>query len=214
MRKLALSPSYDSFRSNIAGFALSTFKKTADKPKYTNDEKHAYNASQAAYGSYEHYQQLKLHGYDIDNDLSTHNTKIYANGENAIVAYRGTVSDPEDLSADVAIAGGIHNMHDAFWTAKAVGERASKKYKNVLYTGHSLGGTKAIETSKIYGGQAVVFNPGSSPTRKLNVGNAKVYRTNQDYISYNTNAVKPVVVKGSHSLSDFEKVFDESAEKQ
>jgi hypothetical protein len=203
MRELIGSPSFGSFRGNLAAFALSTFKSDPEV-QVEDQDRDTYNASQAAYGSAEHHERLAKRGYKLDEELSTHNTKIYANGDKAIVGYRGTVHDPEDLSADIAIAAGLHTRHPAFWTASAVGERAHKKYKDVTYTGHSLGGTKAIETAKQYGRHAVVFNPGSAPTRKLDTGKAKVYRTSGDYISYNVNAYKPRTIRGTHSLDSFE----------
>ena len=206
MKGVAWYTNPKSFRYNVANFALSTFRsnKSVDK---NDDERDAYYASQAAYGSNDHHQRLVDRGYTKD-DLSTDNTWVYNNGSKTLVGYRGTVDNAEDKGADAAIGVGLHNLHPAFNTAKAVGERAKAKYKNrIIYTGHSLGGTKAVEVGRYLGGKTIVFNPGTSYTAPLDTHHAKVYRTNLDYISYNTRGGKPTVYSGGHALNNFEEHF-------
>ena len=202
--------SYNAFRGgslglNFAGFVLTSGRKRK-REKYLHDSD-AYNASQAAYGSFAHHDKLLRVGYAKDSDLSTHNTVVYHRNGTALVAYRGTTNDRNDYNADLAIGTGTHNMHDEFVTAHAIGDRVHKKYGNVHFTGHSLGGTKAIETAKKLKVKSTVFNPGSSYMNPLDAGDATVYRKNRDYISYNIRNGKQIVSNGGHSLADFEDEF-------
>ena len=105
------------------------------------EDKHAYNASQAVYGSGVHHDKLVTAGYDVDEELSNSRTKTYVKDGTALVAYKGT--DPTnfiDLDADAAIAIGTQRYNPQFKNAVSLAQRAKEKYGVVHTTGHSLGG--------------------------------------------------------------------------
>ncbi len=203
MRELAIAPGFDGFRNNVIGHLLSSVKR-GQTVENTEDDRNAYDASQAAYGSEEHHKKLLDRGYVRDDALSTDNTKVYSSEKHAIVSYRGTVHDNRDYSADLAIAAGTHRSNESFKDAEKLARAVQLKYqKPILYTGHSLGGTKAVESSRALGGKSIVFNPGSSYRHPLDTSHSVIHRTNQDYISYNTRGGQRYVYRGGHSLSNF-----------
>lgn len=179
------------------------------------EDLHAYYASQASYGSLKHHNLLTDNGYTQDNDLSSNKHRTYYKQDKAIVAYKGT--NPLsliDLDADAAIALGTHRKNQEFTQASSIAKKARDKYKNVTTTGHSLGGTKAIESANDIGGKAIVFNPGTG-LRKLKTANHKVYQNSNDIISSRVegnNVVKSNY--GGHSLDSFEDRFNITKSKQ
>lgn len=171
------------------------------------EDLHAYYAAQASYGSLEHHNLLGSHGYTLDNELSSNKFKTYSKGDKALVAYKGT--NPLsliDLDADAAIAIGTHRKNQEFKEASRIAKRAKQKYKNITTTGHSLGGTKAIESANDVGGKAIVFNPGTG-LRKLKTGGHKVYQNEDDFISQRVEGSNIVKSRGGHSLNSFENKF-------
>jgi hypothetical protein len=167
----------------------------------------AYHASQAAYGSDEHHKYLIDNGYKMDPELSNYNTRTYTGKGKAIVVYRGTKpTSLVDLQADKAILTGTYNYTPQFMLAKDLARRAKKKYGNIVFTGHSLGGTKAIEAANATGGRAVVFNPGTG-IFPLRTGKHKVYRKSEDIISQRVRGSNVHVSRGGHSLSEYEQMF-------
>ena len=105
------------------------------------EDKHAYNASQAVYGSGVHHQWLFDQGWEEDYELTTHNARTYVKDGHALIAYKGT--DPTnfiDLDADAAIAIGTQRYNPQFKNAVSLAQRAKEKYGVVHTTGHSLGG--------------------------------------------------------------------------
>ena len=176
------------------------------------DDKHAYWASQAAYGvnseggdPYHH--RLLAAGYNLDTDLSSDRYKVYYNSKGAIVANRGTkVTDLQDIQADAGLAFYDFNT-PGFLESASVAKKAAAKYTNIVHTGHSLGGSKALRNSMNLGGKAVVFNPGSSAFG-TNAGAQKVYTAEGDIIANRVFGSNVTKVKGSeHSLSQYESLF-------
>lgn len=175
---------------------------------------HAYYAAQAAYGSQEHHGLLEDAGYTEDPTLSSNYIRTYYRPGKAIVSYKGTnVLDPKDLRADVAIALGRHRSNEEFKKASKIAQQAKQKYQNVVTTGHSLGGTKAIESANDIGAKAVAFNPGTGLTG-LKAGKHKVYINEQDIIASRVKGTNITKVKGSrftplksHSINTFEEKF-------
>ena len=168
------------------------------------EDKYAYYASQAVYGSGVHHDRLVTAGYDIDEGLSDYKTKTYVKDGVALVAYKGT--DPTnivDLDADAAIAIGTQRYNPEFKKAVELGKRAREKYGVVYTTGHSLGGTKAIESANAIGGKAIVFNPGTG-LFKLDAGDHRVYVNRMDPISARVKGSNIDYGAGGHSLDNFE----------
>ena len=174
-----------------------------------NDEEdlHAYYASQASYGSEKHHNLLGEQGYSLDPELSSNRHRTYYKKDKAIVAYKGTNPlNRDDLDADAAIAIGTHRNHRQFKEASDIATRAKGKYKNITTTGHSLGGTKAIESANDVGGRAIVFNPGTG-LWKLKTGDHKVYHNTDDFISQRLDGKNIKKSRGGHSLDSFENKF-------
>ena len=171
------------------------------------EDLHAYYASQASYGSLKHHNLLGENGYTQDNELSSKKYRTYTKGDKAIIAYKGT--NPlslVDLDADAAIALGTHRKNQEFKEASSVATKAKEKYKNITTTGHSLGGTKAIESANDIGTRAIVFNPGTG-LRNLKTGNHKVYQNTDDIISKRVEGSNVIKSTGGHTLDSFEKKF-------
>ena len=94
--------------------------------------------------------QLDGSGYNLDEGLSSNETKVFTNPatKEVTVAYRGTdLSKPsrwKDLRSDVAIATGLERYDPRFKQAKAHFKDVEDKYQKEGYkvttTGHSLGG--------------------------------------------------------------------------
>jgi len=173
------------------------------------EDKYAYYASQAVYGSGVHHQWLFDQGWEEDYELTTHNARTYVKDGHALIAYKGT--DPTnltDLDADTAIAVGTHGNHKEFLKAKDLAKLAKERFgNNVTTTGHSLGGTKAIEAANAIGGKAIVFNPGTG-LFKLDTGDHKVYVKRQDPISVRIKGSNIDWSDGGHSLTGFEDMFN------
>lgn len=170
------------------------------------DDKYAYYASQAVYGSGVHHDLLTTEGYDVDEELSTYNTKTYVKNGQALVAYRGT-QDIADIDADATIALGTQRFSPEFKKAFKIAQRAKEKYGVVYTTGHSLGGTKALESANLIGGKAIVFNPGTG-FFKYDAGDNRVYVKRQDPISVRIKGSNIDWSDGGHSLNEYEDRFN------
>jgi len=171
------------------------------------EDKYAYYASQAAYGSGVHHDKLTTDGYIVDEELSDYKTKTYVKDGTALVAYKGTGLSITDWDADVTIAMGTQRYNPEFKKAVSLAKQAKEKYGNVYTTGHSLGGTKAIESANAIGGKAIVFNPGTG-LFKLDAGDHKVYVKRQDPISVRIKGSNIDWSDGGHSLTGFEDRFN------
>jgi len=180
------------------------------------DEIDAYNASQAVYGSNKHHEDLLAEGYIQDFELSNDATRIYTKPTQTIVTYKGT--NPisfTDLDADVAIGLGTHRYHPEFAKASDTAKKAKAKYQNkIITTGHSLGGTKAIESANDIGAKAVAFNPGTG-VFGLKTKDHKVYVHEKDKIASRVRGSNVTKIRGgskykpleNHSINTFEETF-------
>jgi hypothetical protein len=171
----------------------------------------AYNAAQAAYGSVEHQQRLEKEGYVRDPELSNEHASVFSKHSSTIIAYRGTVlTDVQDLNADLAIASNLQNYNSAFKTSKSLLEKTKTKYgeNGITLTGHSLGGTKAIESGKGTSHKIIAFNPGTGVV-PLKADNSTIFQSTSDPISSRLNASNSTIYRreGGHSLSTFESIF-------
>ena len=112
--------------------------------------------------------------------------KVYhnPNKKHSIIAHKGTTNGG-DVLADIDGIGLNNYDHPEFTKAYEVYDIVKERYgDNILSTGHSLGGTKAIKSAEKNNGESIVFNPGSSPLYALNADNkAKVYRHQNDQVS-------------------------------
>jgi hypothetical protein len=161
----------------------------------------AYLASQSAYGDEKSIQALKEQGYTVESKKD--NYTIFSHPtEKGVIAFRGTKT-PRDLYSDLNVA---YNLpyDQRFVEARQLAE----KYPDYLLTGHSLGGSLAIDAAKKSKNESVVFNPGSS-MYGLNYGQTKVYKSSNDPISDRLIGDKPIYsAKGDHSLSTFDFLND------
>lgn len=176
------------------------------------EEIDSYYASQASYGSSKHHNLLVSKGYQQDPTLSSYNYRTYHKPDRTIVSYKGTNPlNSKDLKADLAIGFNLHRSNPDFKEASETAKKAKEKYKNqIVTTGHSLGGTKAIESAKDIGAKSVVFNPGTGLTG-LNTGKHKVYINDKDIIASRVKGENVTKVKSkgynplkSHALDTFE----------
>ena len=173
------------------------------------EDKTAYYASQAVYGSGVHHLWLADQGWEEDYELTTHNARTYVKDGHALIAYKGT--DPTnltDLDADTAIAVGTYKNHKEFLKAKDLAKLAKERFGNVTTTGHSLGGTKAIESANAIGGKAIVFNPGTG-LFTLDTGDHRTFVNRMDPISARVRGSNIDYGGGGHSLDSFENRFGE-----
>jgi hypothetical protein len=174
-----------------------------------DEEALAYYSSQAAYGSSDYETRLAQSGYNVDPELSSRRAKVFSKkGGKTYVAYKGTNPlNPNDLEADAAIALGVQKRHGQFVEASDLAKRVKTKYgDNVIATGHSLGGTKAIESANDQGLKAIVFNPGTG-LAGLDTGKHKVFIKTGDPISSRVRGSNVAKSQGGHSLSGFENQF-------
>ena len=122
-----------------------------------------------------------------------------------IIAFRGTDIEDKtgnkirDLQADGWIATGRFSSSARFKEAVEITESVLKNYKDVIVTGHSLGGKLAFDISKKFGLPAIVFNMGSSP---LNVG------SNDKSVHFNTNKSGFDYLSASSYYLDDQKTVD------
>lgn len=173
------------------------------------DDEIAYYTSQASYGSNDYERKLAESGYVRDPELSSQKAKVYSKpGGTTYVAYKGTNPlNPTDLEADAAIVLGSHKRHREFIEASDLAKRVKSKYgHNVIATGHSLGGTKAIESANDAGLKAIVFNPGTG-LAGLDTGEHRVHIKQGDVISSRVRGSNVKKSRGGHSLSGFEDQF-------
>lgn len=205
MREALAPPTFAQFRDNYGSHVLNSVLRTPRGVRIRDDDRLAYSAAQAAYGDGPAHDALLGQGYNLDDDLSTENTRVYGKGGDGIVAYRGTTKTNEDYVADIAIATGFSESDESFNEAVRLAQRAKQKYNNVMYTGHSLGGAKAVHAARNNGGgKSIVFNPGTSVRGPLDTSGARVHRTRGDYISYNISGGDINTYDGGHSLNFFD----------
>lgn len=135
------------------------------------------------YGEFAHAAYLKMDdknieipGYTLDKELSDDKSKVYTKEdtkeepkeepkeEEAILAIRGTAS-LSDVLPDVALIQGILTSTSRYKKEQDKLVRMMHKYKGFKFvvTGHSLGGSIALELAKKYKNvEAYIFNTGAS----------------------------------------------------
>jgi hypothetical protein len=178
---------------------------------HTGISKNAFNASKATYGSMEHYNHLLSEGYYLDTELSNHNTKIFVHNSHIILAFRGT-QDAADLGADAQLSFGYYGGKH-FEAARESYNAVKEKYdREIVTTGHSLGGTTAIQIANENDLQSISFNPGSGFV-PVNAGDHQVFVTDKDPISNNITGSNIHVSSGGHSTSNFESLFNNEPDK-
>lgn len=175
-----------------------------------NENRLAYDASRASYkttDSRRSLERLQKSGYTRDNSISGLNYDIYhnPNTKKSILSFRGT-KGPEDFFADLDIIKGKYDGRE-FQNAYTVYDKTRQKYgDDLLVTGHSLGGTKAIKVADKYGGKAVVFNPGTG-LFPLDTGKHTTFVNSGDPISARVKGDSVVITPGGHSLLNYEDLF-------
>lgn len=129
-----------------------------------------------AYLSQQAYKEGKdreVEGYTIDNELSSPDRVVYKHNAtgHAVIAFRGTdlknlkggISSKafRDVGADLLLAAGAESLSHRFYNAEEVTKKAVDKYgkEHLSVTGHSLGGSQALDVSRMYGVHAEVYNP-------------------------------------------------------
>ena len=114
-----------------------------------------------------------VEGYDILSSYSSPDRVAYQHKrtKHVILAFRGT--DPgnwkngfsskafRDLTTDALLAGGAEGLSHRFSNAEKITNELIKVYgkENLTLTGHSLGGSQAMEASRKYDVGAHVYNP-------------------------------------------------------
>lgn len=120
-------------------------------------------------------------GWHYDSGLSTPEVAVYFDNDDVVVASRGTEvnqgvkSALKDLANDFDIATGnrfgIGGLNDRIKSDRDIYERAKRWYpnKNLITTGHSLGGRISKSLAKRAGGTSVTFNAGQGLPSALDV---------------------------------------------
>lgn len=166
-------------------------KQKPEKKNYkTEENKLAFSVSQQTYSNdknSKYHKHLEDQGYFLDEELSGDTRhKVYHNNNNkkTIIGFRGT-NDYKDVKADIEAIGINDYDHPEFKKAYEIHDKVKQKYgNNILSTGHSLGGTKAIKSAERNDGESIVFNPGSGPLVNLNTNEkSKIYRHSNDQVS-------------------------------
>lgn len=114
------------------------------------------------------YSRTPVAGWQIDSALSNIDRTVYFHPHSgkAIVAFSGTRPTQRgaafrDLSTDALLALGLKDTSHRFKNMEKVTSQAISKYgpSNVHLTGHSLGGSVAMEMSRKHHLPATVFSP-------------------------------------------------------
>lgn len=128
-------------------------------------------------------------GYKLNEDLSNPEVAVYVNDseKKVIVAFRGSVNF-KDLMTDLKLAvGGIKSTERYADTVNLVRKiRDMYEGYKIEYTGHSLGGTLAIEMNLLNPtSKSVVFNAGHTPLRNKATDRNDItyYTTKGDLVS-------------------------------
>jgi hypothetical protein len=173
--------------------------------------------AKAAYGGHDH---LVPQGYEIDNELSNRNRRVYYNHEtnDVVIANRGTDKNiKSDLRVDAMLALGITEQ-SRFQDAAKHANRTREKYgKSATYTatGHSMGASISQHVSKKTGIPAVTFSAHvpfshakNSMLRKKN-DNVTNFATAMDPVSAfqtlsgQTDFIVKQTAKSPHALDNF-----------
>lgn len=174
--------------------------------KYMNNDRLAYDLAKATYGSVQHHENLVNAGYKLDPTLINDRNRVYVGPDNSVLlGYRGTdMFSLGDLSSDYSIVTNRYQDDPQFKEAERFYQMARQKYgNNILVSGHSLGGTKAIHVAKkFHVKNAYAFQPGTG-IAKLDTGGAKVFTSWGDPISGRIRG-KTFTYGFGHNLGNFE----------
>lgn len=162
--------------------------------------------------------------YTVEPSLSSDNYVTFTDTRTGkgVVAYRGTSwSNSKDLATDAAIFFGAEDYTKRFRDAVKVAKEASSFYggnANVNVTGHSLGGSQAMEVTKQTGIESHSFNPGkgferfkltnlTGPIGSLIGGIQKVFQkksqSNPSNTTVYTTGIDPISVGARRSSATF-----------
>lgn len=191
-----------------------------------DDTMHHY--AELASGAYGNKDMSHL-GYEIDPELTNRNRTTYYNKDTgkAVMSFRGTnVKNKADLATDAMLALGLKDFSARFKNANKYSKKAIEKYgkENVVFSGHSLGGSQALYVNSKHGNETHAYNPFVEPTQpKANLltkglfslfkkpvqSTATIYKTTTDPISIfanlsnaNVKEIKPTR-KNGHALKNF-----------
>lgn len=133
---------------------------------------------------------------------------VYQKGNQYIIVCRGTdVKDPRDIFDDARIAGLLGGELTIDHEARVAIEKIGKD-KDILVTGHSLGGRAAMTVAKEYDLKAAVFNPAAPFTNPLVDGpgakKATAYHITGDFISSHISPEAGEVVRVNQGYNVFQ----------
>lgn len=111
------------------------------------------------------YESPKNRATNEDTKLSTSETAVFLEGDEVIIAYRGTTPSTKDLLADARILVGNFLNGPRFKRSLQTTQKAISKYPNkrVTLTGHSLGARIAHDIGTMLNLKSYSYNIGSSP---------------------------------------------------
>jgi hypothetical protein len=130
-------------------------------------------------------QKLSNLGYKYDHDLSTPESKVFADGKGKPhIAFRGSKRVMDYLGSDVKLALGLDKYDRRFREAKHLTQLVESKYgQGADVYGHSLGGSLAEKSGAK--GKIVTYNKGAGIFdigRKIGA-NQVDHRTKNDVVS-------------------------------
>ena len=148
-------------------------------------------------------KRTDIDGYSPVQDLSSAEAVVYKNDEKKqiIIGFRGSVNF-KDFKTDIRLAVGGITKTERYESSVNLVKKVIEMFPNytIGFTGHSLGGTLAIEMNLITPSRrAVSFNAGHTPLRRK--------ATNDNDITYYTNKGDLVSGLGMKSYRDV-KVLD------
>jgi hypothetical protein len=165
------SSSVGNANSNNAGVGDSVSTQTpSDKQGVIPPNGRGTDYSVLAQATYKH---ANVPGFTIDNQFTNNSTTVYvAKDGQVVIAYSGTKfhkgfkTAVKDFWADLHINNGTEESSSEFHQARELARAVIHKYGKsvVTATGHSLGGTKAIYVSSLFGIWAYVYDAGWAGT--------------------------------------------------